>query len=289
MTSITRHTPDAVRLIVFDWDGTLMDSETQIVHSIQSAIADLELEARSADACRNIIGLGLQEAVDVLYPGRGERFRDIFVARYRHHWFSGIHESELFPGARETLELLKEAGFDLAVATGKGRAGLDKALRQTGLSGMFSATRCSDETRSKPHPRMLNEILQELQIDSRQTLMVGDTEYDLQMATQAGVSPVAVSYGVHAREHVRQTNDADGTDQQKDDADGRQNGNVFDLAAPAALEHHAIQVDIGELAFDWLGPPALDVLVDLLIKLGDRAGGHPRTPKGFGNILNTAH
>ena len=202
MTSITRHTPDAVRLIVFDWDGTLMDSETQIVHSIQSAIADLELEARSADACRNIIGLGLQEAVDALYPGRGERFRDIFVARYRHHWFSGIHESELFPGARETLELLKEAGFDLAVATGKGRAGLDKALRQTGLSGMFSATRCSDETRSKPHPRMLNEILQELQIDSRQTLMVGDTEYDLQMATQAGVSPVAVSYGVHARERL---------------------------------------------------------------------------------------
>ena len=125
-----------------------------------------------------------------------------FVARYRHHWFSGIHESELFPGARETLELLKEAGFDLAVATGKGRAGLDKALRQTGLSGVFSATRCSDETHSKPHPRMLNEILQELQVDSQQTLMVGDTEYDLQMANQAGVSPVAVSYGVHARERL---------------------------------------------------------------------------------------
>ncbi len=88
--------PDTVRLIVFDWDGTLMDSETQIVHSMQAAIADLELEARSAEACRNIIGLGLQEAMDALYPGRGERFRERFVARYRHHWFSGIRDhSEL--------------------------------------------------------------------------------------------------------------------------------------------------------------------------------------------------
>jgi len=204
MNSKTRHAPDAVRLIVFDWDGTLMDSETQIVHAIQSAIADLRLEARSAEACRNIIGLGLREAVDALYPGRNESFRELFVARYRHHWFSDAHASELFVGARETLQLLKESGFILGVATGKGRAGLDRALRQTGLSGLFSATRCSDETRSKPHPLMLNEILQELQVASQQALMVGDTEYDLQMANQAGVSPVAVSYGVHARERLLQ-------------------------------------------------------------------------------------
>jgi phosphoglycolate phosphatase len=204
MNSKTKHAPDTVRLIVFDWDGTLMDSETQIVHAIQSAIADLQLEARSVEACRNIIGLGLQEAVDALYPGRGEDFRQTFVARYRDHWFSDSHASELFAGARETLELLKESGFTLAVATGKGRAGLDKALRQTGLSGLFSATRCSDETCSKPHPRMLNEILQELQIASQQALMVGDTEYDLQMANRAGVGSVAVSYGVHARERLLQ-------------------------------------------------------------------------------------
>ncbi len=198
------HAADAVRLIVFDWDGTLMDSETQIVNAIQGAIADLQLEARTTEACRNIIGLGLQEAVDALYPGRGERFTQSFVARYRHHWFSDTHASELFPGARETLELLKESGLALAVATGKGRAGLDKALRQTGLTELFSATRCSDETRSKPHPRMLNELLQELQVASQQALMVGDTEYDLQMANQAGVGPVAVSYGVHARERLLQ-------------------------------------------------------------------------------------
>lgn len=196
--------PDAIGLIVFDWDGTLMDSETQIVHAIQSAIADLRLEERSPEACRNIIGLGLQEAVDALYPGRGRGFTETFVECYRQHWFSDIHASELFPGARETLQLLNESGFALAVATGKGRAGLDKALQQTGLTELFAATRCSDETRSKPHPLMLNEILQELQVTSHRALMVGDTEYDLQMANQAGVGAVAVSYGVHARERLLQ-------------------------------------------------------------------------------------
>jgi phosphoglycolate phosphatase len=192
----------AARLIVFDWDGTLMDSETQIVHAIQSAIADLGLETRAPDQCRNIIGLGLQEAVDALYPGRGDAFRERFVACYRRHWFSDSHASDLFPGTRETLQLLMESGFRLGVATGKSRTGLDKALRQTGLTDLFSATRCADETRSKPHPRMLNEILEEVGVPGRQTLMVGDTEYDMQMANHAGVAPVAVSYGVHARERL---------------------------------------------------------------------------------------
>lgn len=204
MNRETTYASRTVRLIVFDWDGTLMDSETQIVHAIQGAIADLRLETRTAEACRDIIGLGLQEAVDALYPGRDETFRERFVERYRHHWFSDTHASELFPGTRETLELLKEAGFALAVATGKGRAGLDKALHQTALAELFAATRCSDETRSKPHPRMLNELLQELQVAPQQALMVGDTEYDLQMANRAGVGSVAVSYGVHARERLLQ-------------------------------------------------------------------------------------
>jgi phosphoglycolate phosphatase len=202
MSENTIQAPDGVALIVFDWDGTLMNSENQIVHAIQSAIADMQLDERSPEACRNIIGLGLQEAVDTLYPGRGERFREAFVDCYRQHWFADQHASELFPGAAETLRLLKEAGFVLAVATGKGRAGLDRALRQTGLSELFSATRCADETRSKPHPLMLTEILQELEVAAHETLMVGDTEYDLEMANQAGVAPVAVSYGVHARSRL---------------------------------------------------------------------------------------
>jgi len=194
--------PSAVRLIVFDWDGTLMDSETQIVHALQASIQDLALEVRSIDECRNIIGLGLQEAIDALYPGQGEALTQQFVERYRHHWFSNTHHSDLFPGSRETLTLLKEAGFVLAVATGKGRTGLDRVLADTGLKDMFSVTRCSDETQSKPHPQMLHEILQDTAIEARYALMVGDTEYDLKMANEASISPIAVNYGVHSRERL---------------------------------------------------------------------------------------
>lgn len=197
-------TPQAIKLIVFDWDGTLMDSETQIVHSMFGAIRDMDLEVRSADECRNIIGLGLREAIDTLYPGNDDAFLQAFVDNYRKHWFSLAQDSELFPGARETLHLLREAGFLLAIATGKGRAGLDKVLLNTGLESTFSVTRCSEETRSKPHPQMLDEILGHLQVAPQHTLMVGDTEYDMDMARQAGVHPVAVSYGVHERERLMQ-------------------------------------------------------------------------------------
>jgi phosphoglycolate phosphatase len=196
--------PEAVRLIIFDWDGTLMDSETQIVNSLFGAIADMRLEKRSAEQCRDIIGLGLREAIDALYPGQDDAFLQQFVEHYRRHWFGVSHHSELFPGARETLQLLKEAGFLLAVATGKGRVGLDRALSHVGLEGLFDVTRCSDETQSKPHPQMLEEILQELQIEAHQALMIGDTEYDLHMAKQAGVHPIAVSYGVHDRQRLMQ-------------------------------------------------------------------------------------
>jgi len=195
-------TPEKVRLIVFDWDGTLMDSETQIVHAMYAAIDDLQLEERSLEQCRNIIGLGLKEAIDTLYSGRDEAFRQQFVECYRQHWFSNTHTSELFPGARETLHLLQESGFMLAVATGKGRTGLDKVLLATELETVFSATRCADEVLSKPHPQMLLEILQELGIEAHQALMVGDTEYDLLMAIGAGVAPIAVTYGVHERERL---------------------------------------------------------------------------------------
>ena len=194
--------PTRLRLIVFDWDGTLMDSETQIVHAMQSAIRDLGLAPRDADTCRNIIGLGLREAIDALYPGQDNAFLDSFVERYRAHWFANAHHSELFPGSRETLELLRDAGFLLAIATGKGRPGLDRVLRETGLHNLFAATRCADETRSKPHPRMLQEILEETGVVPEQAMMVGDTEYDLAMARAAGVAPVAVTYGVHAGERL---------------------------------------------------------------------------------------
>ena len=206
MDSKVKNLPSAVRLIVFDWDGTLMDSETQIVHALQASIQDMALEARSIDECRNIIGLGLQEAIDTLYPGQSEDFTHRFVERYREHWFSGTQHSDLFPGSRETLTLLKDAGFVLGVATGKGRTGLDRVLADTGLENVFAITRCSDETRSKPHPQMLQEILQETGVEAQHALMVGDTEYDLQMANEAGIGPIAVNYGVHTPERLLRHN-----------------------------------------------------------------------------------
>jgi phosphoglycolate phosphatase len=190
-----------VRLLVFDWDGTLMDSEAQIVASLQAANHDLGMTGLGDDACRNIIGLGLREAIEQLHPGCDAGFVASYIERYRHHWFRA-GDSQLFPQARETLESLHDEGYQLAVATGKGRAGLDKVLRATGLASLFDATRCSDETCSKPHPRMLQELMRELGRSPEETLMVGDTEYDMEMARNAAAGPVAVSYGVHALERL---------------------------------------------------------------------------------------
>ncbi len=192
-----------IKLLVFDWDGTLMDSEVQIVTCMQAAIADLSLEPRSADQVKNIIGLGLHEAVTALYPQADDSLVVAMADRYRDHWLAGYQQSPLFPGVEETLQFLKGEGFQLAVATGKGRRGLDKVLSETGLTALFDATRCSDETRSKPHPLMLEQIMSELRIAPEQTLMIGDTEYDMEMACNAQAHPVAVSYGVHEWERLQ--------------------------------------------------------------------------------------
>jgi phosphoglycolate phosphatase len=193
---------DRFRLVVFDWDGTLMDSEAQIVAAVQAAIVDLDCAPRTDAACKDIIGLGLKEAVESLYPGYDAGFMTQFVERYRHHWFADYGSSQLFPGARDTLAGLKQAGFQLAVATGKGRPGLDRSLAETGLDALFDATRCADETRSKPHPQMLQELLDELKCTPDRALMVGDTEFDMHMARSAGTGALAVSYGVHDRERL---------------------------------------------------------------------------------------
>ncbi|HYQ73063.1 MAG TPA: HAD-IA family hydrolase [Gammaproteobacteria bacterium] len=186
-----------IRLIVFDWDGTLMDSEAQIVACLHASIADLSLEPMTDDTVRNVIGLGLREAIDMLVPGRDDAFHRAFVEAYREHWFA--HQgSNLFAGAREVLEVVRDQGLKLGVATGKARRGLLRVLDQTGLGGWFDATRCADETCSKPHPQMLLELMQETGVAPQQTLMVGDTEYDMEMATHAGVGKVAVRSGVHS-------------------------------------------------------------------------------------------
>jgi phosphoglycolate phosphatase len=186
------------RLLVFDWDGTLMDSEARIVGCFQAAAADVGIAVPATERARDVIGLGLREAAERLFPGVDDAIAGRVIERYRHH-FLGDHPtpSELFPGVVETLEALAGAGYLLGIATGKSRRGLDKVLGETGLGGLFHASRCADEAFSKPHPQMLEEVMAVLGAGPAETLMIGDTEYDMQMARNAGVPALAVSYGVH--------------------------------------------------------------------------------------------
>lgn len=186
------------RLLVFDWDGTLMDSQARIVACFQSAADDLGVAVPDARRARDVIGLGLPEATGRLFPELDAATVTRVVDRYRFH-FLGNHPtpSDLFPGVVETLEGLAQAGYLLGIATGKGRRGLDAALRETGLGRLFHASRCAGEAFSKPHPQMLEEVMEALGAGPEDTLMIGDTEYDMQMARSAGVPGLAVSYGVH--------------------------------------------------------------------------------------------
>ncbi|MET0065272.1 MAG: HAD-IA family hydrolase [Candidatus Thiodiazotropha sp.] len=192
------------KLLVFDWDGTIMDSEARIVACVEAAIRDLEMPVPSREAISNIIGLGLREAVHQLFPEADDQLHLEIAARYRVHFFSGaVAPSELFHGARETLQRLNDLGYLLAVATGKGRQGLDHALETTGLGSLFLVTRCADETFSKPHPEMLHQILDFTGMQPVEALMIGDTEYDLEMARNAGMPSLGVTYGVHAEERLK--------------------------------------------------------------------------------------
>jgi phosphoglycolate phosphatase len=191
------------QLIVFDWDGTLMDSAGKIVRCFESAVGDVGLPSPGAAAIRNIIGLGLSEAVASLLPQCDPEAQSQVVARYREH-FLHLDQTEmpLFPGVRDGLASLAQRGYLLAVATGKARRGLSRVLRETGLEHLFVASRCADESFSKPHPQMLLDILEETGVVPAAALMVGDTVYDMQMARNARVDGLAVSYGVHERERL---------------------------------------------------------------------------------------
>ena len=184
-------------LIIFDWDGTLMNSISEIVHCIQLSVSDLNAPAVTDDEVRNIIGLGLAEAVHALFPGKPATFKDEMAERYRFHYSQREEHPALFSGVREVLAELSSAGYLLAVATGKSRRGLDVVLEKTALQSIFHATRCADETVSKPDPEMVNQILAELAVSKDNALIVGDTEYDLCMGKNAGIHSIGVSYGVH--------------------------------------------------------------------------------------------
>lgn len=192
------------QLLIFDWDGTLMDSEAQIVACLQAASADLGLDVPDVERAKNVIGLGLYEAVHQLFP-EGEHDLHLKLSdRYRYHFLTADPTpSELFQGTQQMLEDLRDAGYWLAIATGKGRAGLNKVLQETNLGELFLSTRCADETASKPNPQMLHELLDEFGLEATQALMIGDTEYDMEMAHHARIDRLAVSYGVHEVERLQ--------------------------------------------------------------------------------------
>lgn len=187
-------------LLVFDWDGTLMDSAAAIVAAIQAASRDLGVAAPPDERARHVIGLGLGDALRHAVPDLAEADYPRMVERYRYHYLSRDHQLTLFAGADELIAELAAAGFMLAVATGKSRLGLDRALQVSGLGPYFHDSRCADECHSKPHPQMLEELMAAFAIAPERTLMIGDTTHDLQMARNAGVAALAVSYGAHPPE-----------------------------------------------------------------------------------------
>jgi len=192
-----------IKLLICDWDGTLMDSEATIVAAMSAAYCALDLPSPAYSAIRHIIGLSLEHAVSRLSPDLAVSLRAEIVAGYRREYATIADTPILFPGVRETLGMLQSSGMHLAVATGKSRAGLARAMAQTGLTSLFVTTRTADESEPKPSPAMLHEILDDLDLAPGDACMLGDTEYDLAMAAAAGMRGAAVSYGAHAPGQLR--------------------------------------------------------------------------------------
>lgn len=190
------------RLLVFDWDGTILDSPAGIAESIRASCAELGLEVPERSRASHVIGLGLPELMRTVAPALPpERYRE-FIEAYRRHFRAREPGMQLFPGMRELIEQLSSR-FVLGIATAKSRRGLERALDATGLRPHFRASRCADECQPKPHPAMLLELMEETEIDAKQVLMIGDTSHDLEMARAAGVDALAVAYGAHPEDGLR--------------------------------------------------------------------------------------
>jgi phosphoglycolate phosphatase len=189
--------PRRYRLLVFDWDGTLADSTPIIVDAIRGACAAAGVVVPTSDQARHVIGLGLPDVLALIAPGITPRARKVLIESYREYYFAHDDDIALYEGVPALLADLDAAGYRLAVATGKSRSGLDRALRLSGLANRFDTTRCADEGEPKPHPGMLIHLMQVLAIDPAATLMIGDTTHDLDLAANAGVDALAMSHGAH--------------------------------------------------------------------------------------------
>ncbi|NYT81843.1 HAD-IA family hydrolase [Alcaligenaceae bacterium] len=187
------------KAVIFDWDGTVMDSTHSIVEAIQGACADVGLPIPPAEEASWVIGLSLESALYRCVPTLTAEQLPLFLERYRFHFLSRDPHLKLFDGMLDLLGALQQRDVTLGVATGKSRVGLDRVLGNMQLGGYFNATRCADESFSKPHPAMLLELMEELSLEPHAVLMVGDTSHDIQMATAAGVDSMAVTYGAHQK------------------------------------------------------------------------------------------
>jgi len=190
-------------LVVFDWDGTLVDSTAAIVDAIRMSAADLGLPVPSRQQASHVIGLGLLEAIHLAVPEIERPQIPAFVDRYRHHFLRRDAQLQPFDGIPSLLIELEAAGALLAIATGKSRAGLNRALTQTGWNRHFVTTRCADEGAPKPDPWMMRDICEELGTAPGRAVMIGDTTHDLRMAAAAGAQAVAVTYGAHPEDELR--------------------------------------------------------------------------------------
>jgi len=190
------------RLLVFDWDGTIIDSPGAIVECIQEASRDMGLAVPDVAQASHVIGLGLRDSLELAVPDLPAGRYQEFVALYRKHFLQREDSMRVFSGMKEVLAEMKTNRI-LAIATGKSRRGLDRALASTGIGGFFAASRCADETHPKPHPAMLLELMDELDMQKNEVLMIGDTTHDLEMARAAQVDALAVSYGAHPEQQLR--------------------------------------------------------------------------------------
>jgi phosphoglycolate phosphatase len=195
-----------LKLIVFDWDGTIADSTRQIVNAVQGAFADLGLPIPTDAASRFIIGLRLDEAIRSLYPSADDALVETLRQRYLHHYLKQDGEIPLFQGMSELLQTLDDAGYFLAVATGKSRKGLERMLDYHCLRHRFHATRTPDEGRPKPYPDMLLFLMDIVGVTPAETLMIGDTTHDIYMAQNANAHSLAVTYGAHSEPLLDQAN-----------------------------------------------------------------------------------
>ena len=185
--------------VIFDWDGTLADSTAVIKRALQRSAEDLGYPIPTDAQASFIIGMGLRPALEHAIPTLREEDLTRLTDRFRHHFIVGENEIVLFDGVPEMLAALKARGHSLAVATGKSRKGLDRAFDTLGLREYFVASRCADEGFSKPHPGMLHALFDITGMNASDSVMIGDTTHDLQLAENAGTAAIGVTYGAHER------------------------------------------------------------------------------------------